>query len=241
MIQKTKAIVLHHLKYSETSVILTLYTKEYGRQSYMINGIRSAKSKQKMGLLQPLFLLEIDAYHKPGRDVQRMKEFKIAEIYNSIPYDIVKSTMAMFLAEMLHKVIRSEEPDKNLFEYIFRSLHYFDSLEKGSPNFHLWFLTQLLSHLGFRLENNYSDKNCWFDVKNGFFVNQRPTFPNTPDIEESELLSQLVAIDVEDIALLAYSGKQRTRLLEIIVEYYMIHFDGIGTINSLKILHEIYH
>jgi DNA repair protein RecO (recombination protein O) len=241
MIQKSNAIVISHLKFSETSIIVNLYTEAFGRQSYMINGIRSVKSKQKMGLFQPLFLLEIEAYQKQGRDVQRMKEFKAGVIYTSIPFNIVKSTMAMFIAEMLYKVLRSEAPDKELFEFLIRSFQFFDSLEKGTANFHLWFLTQLLSYLGFQIDNNYSTQNQWFDMKNGRFVPDQPIFPNTPNKEDSKLFSTILLLDAATLDGLKINGEQRMKTLEIITEYFALHFEGIGTINSLKILKEIYH
>lgn len=241
MIEKSSAIVLHQLKYSETSVIVTLYTQAWGRQSYMINGIRSSKSKVKSGLLQPLFLLEIEAYHKAGRDIQRLKEFKMASVYKTLPFDIVKSTMAMFLAELLNKVLRSEEPDPSLFDFIFHSLIYFDSMEKGAANFHLWFMIKMMGYLGYQLENNHSSVNVFFDMKAGSFVPFRPSYPNTPDTEESELLSVIMGLGVEEMSKFSFSGSKRARLLESLLECYAIHFDGIGNFNSLRILQEIYH
>jgi len=241
MIHKTAAVVLHQVKYSETSIIVTLYTKSNGRQSYIVNGIRSPKSKQKMGLLQPLFLLDIEAYYKQGREIQRLKEFRLAEVYTTIPFDIVKSTMAMFMAEILYKVLYSEEADEELFEFVVHSLQYFDSIEKGAANFHLWFLIQVLRHLGFSLENNHSIHQPWFDMKNGTFVPLRPVFPNTPSLDESEIISTLLSINVGSLDSLLLNGAQRSRLLEVITEYYTIHFDGIGTINSLRVLNEIFH
>ncbi|MFA9388272.1 MAG: DNA repair protein RecO [Prolixibacteraceae bacterium] len=241
MIEKSRAIVLHQLKYSETSVIVKLYTEKLGRQSYMVNGIRSSKSKIKMGLLQPLFLLEIEAYYKPGREMQRMKEFKLAAVYKSLPFDVVKSTMAMFLSELLNKVLRSEEPDNSLFDFIFHSLAFFDSMEKGAANFHLWFMIKLLGYLGYQLENNWSEKNVFFDMKAGSFVPQRPSYPKTPDTEESKRLSTIMGMQADQIHTLNVNGAIRTRLLEVLLECYAIHFDGIGNFNSLSILHEIYH
>lgn len=240
MIQKTRAVVLHQLKYGESSLILTLYTEHFGRQSYIINGIRSSKSRQKTGLLQALFLLEIDTYHKPGRDLQRLKEFKISDIYHSIPDQIVKSTIALFLAELLFKTLNSEEEDKNLFDFISKALLFFDEQKEGFENFHLWFMVQLLAYLGFKLETKQSPGEHWFNMKSGNFVNQRPSFPNTPNPEESEQLSKLIQLQADDLAQLKINGKTRSRLLEILVEYYRLHFDSISKINSLEVLKEVF-
>lgn len=240
MIHKSKAVVLHQIKYSETSVIVTLYTNNFGRQSYLINGIRSSKSKQKNGILQPLFLLEIDAYHKPGREIQRLKEFRLTYVFNSIPFDVSKSTISMFISEILYKVIRSEEQDQQLFDFIFQSVQYFDTLEKGASNFHLWFLINLLGYLGFKLQPNYGRENCWFDMKTGSFVSQQPNFPKTPNLEESEKMADLIHLHADNFFLYPITGKQRTRMLEIIVEYYALHIDGMGNINSLSVLRDIF-
>jgi DNA repair protein RecO (recombination protein O) len=241
MISQSKAIVLHQLKYSETSVIATLYTEAFGRQSYIINGIRSSKSKQKTGLLQPLFLLEIEAYHKSGREVQRLKEFRLDQVYLSIPFDVVKSSIVMFLSEIMYKTIRNEETDPELFQFIHDSLLYFDSMKQGTSNFHLWFLANLLRFLGLQPQNNYSPANQWFDLKNGKFLVSKPIHPTTPNLEDSRFIAELFSLDHEALHTFTISGTQRSRLLEILLEYYTIHFEKIGKINSLKIMGEIFH
>jgi DNA repair protein RecO (recombination protein O) len=241
MITKTRAIVLHQLKYSESSVIVTMYTETSGRQSYMINGIRSSRAKTKTALLQPLSLLEIEAYHKVGRDVQRIKELRMADVYRNIPFDISKSTTALFLAELMNKVLRNEEPDAAVFGFIYDALIFFDSMERGAANFHLWFLAKLLSYLGYQLENNHSSINPFFDMKAGCFVAKRPGHPETPDTEVSGYLSELIAAKAEDLQLIRLNGELRNRLLNVLTECYHIHFEGLGNLNSLKVLHELFH
>jgi DNA repair protein RecO (recombination protein O) len=241
MISQSKAIVLHQLKYSETSVIATLYTEAFGRQSYIINGIRSSKSKQKTGLLQPLFLLEIEAYHKSGREVQHLKEFRLNQVYQSIPFDVVKSSIVMFLSEVMYKTIRNEQTDPELFQFIHDSLLFFDLMKQGTSNFHLWFLANLLRFLGLQPQNNYSPANQWFDLKNGKFLVSKPIHQTSPNLEDSRFIAELFSLDHEAMNTFTISGTQRSRLLEILLEYYTIHFEKIGKINSLKIMGEIFH
>ncbi|MBN1926258.1 MAG: DNA repair protein RecO [Prolixibacteraceae bacterium] len=242
MIQKTRAVVLHQLKYSETSVIVTLYTEAFGRQSYIINGIRSPKSKQKTGILQPLFLLEIEAYHKAGREIQRLKEIRISHIYTTLPFDIFKSTISIFLSEVLCKVIRNEEPDPPVFSFIYNSLTELDTLKSGTANFHLWFLLQLLGYLGVKPENNYSLTKRWLDLKNGHFTVTKPLHPTSPNPDDSKIISQLLSIEKPgQLYTLALSRQHRLRILEIIIEYYSTHFDNIGKINSISVLNEVFY
>ncbi|HUM89224.1 MAG TPA: DNA repair protein RecO [Prolixibacteraceae bacterium] len=241
MITSTKAIVLHQVKYAETSIIVTLYTEAFGRQSYIVNGIRSAKSKQKMGLLQPLFQLEIEAYHKPGRGVQRIKEFRADYVYQSVPFDVTKRSVSFFLAEVMFKVLRSEESDSEAFIFIQDSLQFFDQMAHGAANFHLWFIVNLLKYLGLQPNNNFNENYRWFDMKNGRFLLTRPLLPQTPDAESSWLLSVLFSHSLETLHQLELNGKQRTRLLELLLEYYAIHLEHIGKINSLDILKELFY
>jgi DNA repair protein RecO (recombination protein O) len=240
MIQKANAIVLHQVKYAETSLVVTLYTDQLGRQSFLINGIRSVKSKQKTAIIQPLFLWEIEAYQKPGRDVNRLKEFKLASVYQTIPFDVVKGAVVMFLSEVLYKVLRSEEKDASLFEFIAHSLNYFDSLKSNYANFHLWFLVNLLANLGFKLYDNNSAANGWFDLKTGSFVPIQPKYPNAPDRDESKMMAQLIGLNAENLHQFTINGKQRARLLAIVIDYYSMHIDSMGNIKSLSVLQDVF-
>ena len=241
MIQRTQAIVLHQIKYSETSIIVTLFTKEFGRQSYIINGIRSPKSKSKAGLFQPLFLLDIEANHKPGRELQRLNEFRIDVPYQSIPFHVVKNTIALFLSEVLYKVLQSEMNEESLFDFIHDALQYFDTLEAGAANFHLWFLINVAGYLGFQPERNYDLITTFFNLKSGRFESSKPPYPNMPDQDDSLLIAKLLELDIENLSEFHISGAKRSILLEHIIEYYSIHFEGFSKVNSLQVLNEIFH
>jgi DNA repair protein RecO (recombination protein O) len=240
MIAQTKAIVLHTVKYSETSVITTLYTEKFGKQAYIINGIRSPKSKSKTGLLQPLTLLDIEAYHHPGREIQRMKEFRIGYVAQHIPTDIHKQNMLIFLSEFLYKILSNEVADEQMFHFIYHSMIYFDQCKEGWANFHIWFLFQFLTFLGIQPENNYSASYQWFDMKNGKFLLTKPMHPSTPDLEYSKLIARLQSITKDTLAQLAITNNQRSKLLDMLLEYYSMHVQYLGNMLSLKILKELY-
>jgi DNA repair protein RecO (recombination protein O) len=240
MIKKTRALVLHQVKYAESSLIVTLYTESSGRQSFIVNGIRSSGSKSKTGFFQPLFILEAEAYLHPGRSINRMKEYRILEVYQSIPYHVEKSAVAIFLAEILNKILKSEESDPALFDFIVDSLMYFDSTEAGFANFHLWFLLQLTAYLGFKPINNYSEALPWFHLKQGQYTAVKPSVPVTPNVIESKQLSELMNLDPAHLDQLRLNGASRSILLGHIVEYYAIHFEGIGKFNSLDVLSEVF-
>ena len=64
MLSKTQAIVLHSLKYGETRIIVDMFTRKFGRLSFIVNIPKSSKSKVKKQFFQPLTLLEIEVDRK---------------------------------------------------------------------------------------------------------------------------------------------------------------------------------
>jgi len=241
MLQKTQGIVLNHIKYGESSIIVTIYTEVFGRQAYIINGVRGKKAKIKANLFQPLFLLDMEVYHKPKRELQRVKELQNAFIFSSIPYDLKKSTLAIFIAEVLYKTIQEHEPNSGLFKYLFSSIQMLDVKEKGTSNFHIYFLTHLTKQLGFFPDNNYSENYCYFDLKAGQFVQLKPMHFSFLDKASSKAFSNMLEYSEEQHQDLEIDYKVRIQLLEKLVEYYMLHNEGIKSIKSLEVLKEVFH
>ena len=108
MLHTTKGIVFNHFKYSEKSVIVKIYTEKFGLQSYIINAVRSKKSKNKLAYLQVLSIVEINAYHKENKGLQRIKDIKLSCPFQSIPFNIFKGSIAFFITETLIKSIKEE-------------------------------------------------------------------------------------------------------------------------------------
>jgi DNA repair protein RecO (recombination protein O) len=241
MLQKTRGIVLHSLKYGETGMIATVYTEQFGRISFLIQGMRSKKSTVKVNHLQPFFLVELEVYYKPGRDLHRIKELKNSYPFSSIPFEITKSTQAIFLAEILNKVLREEESHPELFEFLYYSIQVLDLLNEGVANFHLIFLAQLSRYLGFGPTNNFSDEMPYYDLMAGIFVSMPPSHVHFLKREESSVFSLLLSISYQKVGECKIDQAIRNILPERILEYYSLHLGGKLKIKSLDILHEILH
>ncbi len=240
MIQKVKGIVLHHVKYKESSAIIYIYTDLFGRQSYLVNNIRGKKSRFSGNLLQPLTLLELEAYHKESRELQRIREMRNHIPYRSIPFDHLKSSQALFLSEVLYKVLREEDPDPDLFGFLENSLQLLDVSDEGMVNFHLLFLVQLTKFLGFYPEDNYGEGRTGFDMRNGHFGNGTEIHPDYFDKRSSELLKQLLDCSFSELPQIIVNQDLRIKFLDNTMNYYRLHIHGFGPIKSLPVLHEIY-
>ncbi len=240
MLATTEGIVLHFIKYGESSVIATIYTREFGRQSYLVNAARSRKSKNKASLLQALFLVDLLAYQKQSRELHRIKELKNNQPYQNIAFDIAKSTQVIFLAEILYKTIHEQESFPEMFDFMKNALLYFDLMEKGVSNFYLFFLFRLTEYLGFLPDTTKPGLEGWFDIKKGLIVPFEPSHPLFANRELTKYLIALSKIKIHELVKFKVSKTIRNSLLTVLLDYYQIHFDNLGEIKSMKVLKEVF-
>jgi DNA repair protein RecO (recombination protein O) len=149
MLEKTRGIILHQIKYSDSGIVIQLYSRKFGRQSFLLRGIRNRKSGKHNILFQPLFILDLEINYKMAREMNILKEFSVSYSPYDIYSDIRKSSVAIFLGEVLTSVLREESPHEEMFDYIENSIIYFDKCKDGYANFHIAFLAGLSSFLGF--------------------------------------------------------------------------------------------
>jgi len=228
LLYKTKGIVLGFIRYRDTSIIVRIYTEAFGLRSYIINGVRSVKSKNnKIALYQPFTLLDMLVYNKPNTDLNYISESKIYQPFQSIPFDIHKITISLFLTEVLTKVLKSEQADQELFDFLMNSILSLENLSQHFENFHLQFLLRLSGLLGFFI-TDASEIGTQLQQSGYLF-----------DYESCTLqLNEL--INAEYGAFLTMNHKVRGDILAALLKFYELHFDGFGEIRSLNILKEIY-
>jgi DNA repair protein RecO (recombination protein O) len=239
VIEKTRGIFLHAIKYSETSLIASIYTETYGRQSFIINGVRSKNSTVKAAVFQPLYLLDLEIYYKPDQEIHRIKNARIAFPYSTIPFDIRKSTQALFLSEVLYKCLREEEPNIELFDFIYHSLTLLDLTEAGISNFHIWFLFKLTRFLGINPSRDNAETSNFFDLQSARFVSHEPLHNQFTDKQLTVLFARLFDVDSSSIENLGYNQNERKLVLEKLLEFYKIHFGNLGEFKSLEVLKEV--
>ncbi len=230
MLYKTRGIVLNFIRYGETSIVTRIYTEAFGMQSYIVNGARGGqkKSKNKISFFQPLTLLDLVVYHKNKMGgLHRISEIKCTEPYKTLPYDIAKSTIALFMAEVLSKTLKEEENNQQLFDFLQTSLLMFDQLEQHYYNFHLQFMLKLCRYLGF--EPASADE----------LFDQVYEFIGKPSITEEEkgLVNHLLQAPYTE----PIRGKNETRrlLLDDITKFYQYHIENFGDLKSVAVLREV--
>lgn len=236
MLVKTKAIVLSALKFNEKSLIVKCFTRTDGLKSYFVRDAFSGKkNNQKIAYFQPLTLLEIEAVHKNKGTLENFKEIKISYPYSSIPTDIFKSTIVIFLSEMLHHSIHEEEANPDFFAFLETALMWLDTNDQ-SANFHLILLMEATKFLGFYPENSNPDFH-YFEMREGLFI----PFENVSCLNKSNsyLLKKLLELRFDSAEIL-FNSKERQELLKIIIDYYALHLDGFRKPKSLEVLVEVF-
>lgn len=240
MLVSTRGIVLNQIKYGESSIIARIYTEQLGLVSFLIRGARSKKARIRSAHLQHLTLVDIELNHRVNKDLQHLKNLKIAFPYKDIPFNIRKSAIAVFLNEILNKVIREEEANPELFTFLFNAIQFLD-LKPGSISlFHHFFLLILTKFLGFYPRDNYSEQLQVFDLESGEFTRSMGTatlFAN-PDI--SKALHLLLQGGLEEMDNISLSPTIRNELLEMLLDYYRLHIPGLAEVKSYQVLKEVF-
>jgi len=236
MLVKTKAIVISSLKYQEKSLIVKCFTQSDGLKSYFVpNAFSSKKTNQKIAYFQPLTQLEIEANHKNKGTLEHFKEIKLASAYQTINTDIIKSTIVIFLSEILHHSIQEEEKNESLFTFLETALLWLDNHEETS-NFHLILLLEVTKFLGFYPDITAVDCN-YFEMKEGVFTPFRGTSCLTE--HETHLFKKLLDLKFDSYQKV-FAGVERQLLLKILLDYYSIHLDGFKKPKSLDVLKEVF-
>lgn len=236
MLVKTKAIVISSLKYQEKSLIVKCFTQSDGLKSYYIRDAFSArKSNQKIAYFQPMTILEIEAIHKNKGTLENLKEIKIATPFQTIYSDVYKSTIVMFISEMLHHAIHEEEKNESLFSFLEAALHWLDH-HNEIANFHLILLLEATKYLGF-----YPDTSAlefqYFEMKEGIFS----PFSTAGSLTEHQtgLFKKLIGLKFDNDQK-TFHVIERQTLLKILIDYYSLHLDGFKKPKSLAVLKEVF-
>lgn len=237
MLCSTRGILFHRINYSESSVIAKIYTEKFGLRTYLVRGAKKPKSG-KQRYLQPLALLDLEVYEKEKSEIQNIKEIRFEKIYKSLTTDIVKSSLLLFINELLYKAIREEESNRELFQFIRNGLILLDESETYL-NFHLSFAIQLTKFLGFYPKNNYSGNRTFFHLEEGEFQPKSTTDELQLNPRLGRDLSEILKVPLEDHATLQLSNQQRISLLAAMIRFYELHLPGFRNIKSHQILREV--
>lgn len=230
----TEGLVLSVVPFKETSIIAKIFTKELGLKRYVINSVRTQAPKYPPGFFQSLAYLKLVVYNSPTKEINRIKEVHLAQVWNSASGNSVRTTILMFLGEVLEQCLRDEIAQPALFDFLTTSLLEFErASENEALNFHWELMIHLLPYLGFSpkdegelLELSYSDLKAF-------------QLPPISEKEEAAVLSCLQKFQNEEITIYNLSNLERRNLIKRLCAWYSFHLEGFGPIRSLEVLRTI--
>lgn len=240
MFIKSSGIVLNCIKYSETSVIARIYTREQGMLSFMINGVRTAKNTAKAAMLQPGTLLNLDFSFQENKNLLRIKEFKRAHIFHNIPFDVRKSAISLFMVEVISKTLHEREVNEEQFDFLYEQLLLLDRIENANHFYHFQFLLYYSLHLGFFPTNNFGPNTPFFDLRGGQFVNENDRNFYVLNREESLLVHELLRSEPYTKPEINFARSLRNAVLQRLLEFYSLHIDSFRNVQSHIILEAVF-
>lgn len=239
--------MLRQVKYGETSIIASVYTELFGLQSYLLNGIRSSSKKggSRIGFFQPGALLEMEVYHNEFKQLNRIKEYRFAKVYQHIFTDVLKNGVASYMIELLGKCLKQPEENYGLFAFAEDCLTALDDCnDKIMANFPVFFAVQLTHFLGFLPQGIGTDTdtsiNFVFDVQEGVFTNASIFHPASLEKNYALILAELLMVrQPSELSEISASGEARRKILDTMEVYYSMHVQDFGNMRTLPVLKEI--
>ena len=240
MLVKTNAIVLNSLKYGESQIIVDMFTEMYGRLSFMQRIPRTSRSGVKKQFFQPLTILSIEFDFRPSQKLQRIKEAAVACPFVSIPFDALKLSIAMFVAEFTSYCTRSEQANRPLYLFVENSVRWLDACTNGFANFHIIYMLHLSRFVGFYPNLDSGVGKTWFDMRSGCFTGSMPAHNDVLQPDEANKIRLLMRLNYTTMRLLSLSRSERNRIVEVVLQYYRLHQLGFPEMKSLPVLMQLF-
>lgn len=235
MKSKGHGILLQKINYSETSLILKLYTAEKGIQSYLFQGGK----KKKGNILLPLSVVEYEYYQRQDSDLGKLTLIDPTFVFQEIPFDPIKSSMAFFVAEVLFKVLKSTDTEQELFSFLVNEIAFLDHTDEIT-NYLLWYSLELSKHLGFYPQQAAGEAK-YFDLEEGEFLNYAPSGHIYIKDDSILILNKLLDFEKEEFLAQQLSSENRKLILQHLMSYYKFHVEGFKELKSLEVIEQIFY
>lgn len=239
MLVKTKGIVFRTIKYSETSIITDIFTRERGLRSFIVNGIRKSKPRFSHALFQIMSQIDLLAYdHR--HNLNRIKEISWDYAYSEIPFNIIKSSIGIFMTELCQKAIKEKETNRPMYDFLSNWFIYLDQCKTPFANIHLLFMIEFSAMLGFQPMNNYhKEGKPYFNLKEGYFIHTNLDEQYTMDRRSSQNFSLLLNTNKENLDSIKLSREARSILINYLINFYQLHIENFPKLKSVDVLSEV--
>ncbi len=239
MTERIRGVVLRQWRYNDESVIVNIYTNKYGSISTLVRKRPQKKTSVRNTLFQPLNMLEFDIAYNLTQPFHKIREVRPVMSYSSLPYEPLKGMLALFLSDFLYHSLRSEVQNASLFEFICFSLEWLDKTSASVANFHLAFMIRMARFMGFWPNVSDYESGMVFDLKDAVMCNSLPAHGMYLEAAEAGLIPSFLRMNYQNMHLFRLNRLQRSRILDILVQYYRVHVPNFNELKSLEVLREL--
>ncbi|NND77304.1 MAG: DNA repair protein RecO [Flavobacteriales bacterium] len=238
MFLSTEAIVFRVFPFRDSSYILKAFTEEYGLKSFIIRGSKKSKGNMR-SKTQALNIVQVQWQERSQNELSYASSIDLKEPFKAISRDVERSSIVLFLSEILYKSIREEMQNRSLYHYIKNALLYLDVTEEYS-NFHIAFLLKLTKYFGFIPLMDQKGKTDFFDMQEGSVFNERPDHEYYFSPENTELLNSFSGMNFADSESIKMTREKRNAFLDDIINYYRYHIDGMDEVKGHEVLQTVF-
>lgn len=231
--------MLHSFKYSESKMIVDMFTRQHGRVAFLVTLPKTLKGKLKKQYFQPFTLLRLECDIRPQAQLQKLRDVSVLTPLPSLLCDPSKLSICLFLAEFLYHALKSEQQNEPLFDYLRSAVEWLDGRQQEYANFHLVFLMHLTRFLGF-YPNLAGPEHPYFDLRAASFCNTPPPHRDFLMPQEAGMVQLLMRMDLPTMHLFRLNHSQRNRCLEVALQFYRLHLPAFPELRSLQVLQELW-
>lgn len=238
--QATKGIVLRTIRYSDSRIIVSLFTEHYGMLSAAVRLTRGGRSGGRNALWQTLNVVEVSVDYRPSNDLQKISEVSISTPWMELPYHPVKASISMFLGDFLYHSLRGEGENRPLFSFLYNSLRWLDEADGGVANFHLLLMIRMTRFLGIWPGMDGYGRNMVYDMKAACFSAVLPEHGQYLEAGDAMWIPLLLKMDYSQMHRLRMTRNERWHMLDVLLRYYRLHVPSFGELQSVEILRELF-
>lgn len=237
-IERIRGIVIDVVRHTDRHNVVTLYTRERGRMSFLMPVGTGRNARIRNARMQPLAVVEADIKFKGNKNLQTLGKMSLLVPWRDIYFNPAKSAIVMFLSEFLNCFLRQSEADVPLWDFIYSTLGGLDA-ERGSvANRHIAFLVGLLPFAG--IQPNLDCRGRYFDMREGVMTDSIPLHHDVVTGDALTHLDLLARITAANSRYFRFTKTERRDTLAGIIRYYSIHYPGLGDLKSPAILAETF-
>lgn len=238
MLLEAECIVLRTIKYNDTRAIVHLLSRGNGRVAVMVNDGNTVAARRRRALMLPGSSFSCILDIRENRSLQSLRDVMPRRVIAS--GDPVASTVVLFICDFLANILRDNQPDSNLFDFVDSAIGIVAARQRSIANAPIAFLFALQQFMGIAPDTgSYNDGYC-FDFADGAFRPTPPLQSKWLDAEQAKALMTLCRINMRNMHIFKLTRQQRHTVLDLLIQYYSTHIGSLRSLQSLPVMRSLF-